>query len=77
MAQASTSSATQRRGDGRAAWDYKDLFRGLPGAYLVLATDPDFTIVDASESYALPRFDGIAAHAPIYVSLEQQLIQVY
>lgn len=27
------------------------MFRGLPGAYLILATDPDFTIVDASDSY--------------------------
>jgi signal transduction histidine kinase len=54
MAQATSAQASEPRGherDGRADWDYKALFRNLPGAYLILATDPDFTIVDASDSY--------------------------
>src|SRR4051794_41140678 len=54
MAPTSSAAAPEPRGhqrNGREAWDYRELFRGLPGAYLILATDPDFTIVDASDSY--------------------------
>jgi signal transduction histidine kinase len=54
MGQSTSAPAHESRGhepDGRVDWDYKSLFRGLPGAYLVLANDPDFTIVDASDSY--------------------------
>jgi signal transduction histidine kinase len=54
MAQASPAPASEQRGHARntrADWDYKALFHGIPGAYLVLATDPDFTIIDASNSY--------------------------
>jgi hypothetical protein len=52
MATASRArSASDQEAAGRETSDYRGLFRSLPGAYLILAPDPDFTIFDASDSY--------------------------
>jgi signal transduction histidine kinase len=62
--------ASDEETTGREPWDYRGLFRSLPGAYLILATDPDFTILEASDSYlraTLTERDGIVGR-PLFAA---------